>query len=230
MAEHSTEKSSAIRIVELLQKNAKVIIIALVILVVVAVAALIGAKVVRDKATASVQQWEVIEDQYNEFVQLSNDTEGWEDTRQELIGSLDNYIATTKGKGFGDMQARAVLGHLYVANEEYAQAAEAFLSLNQFHANSYAAPMALFNAAAAYEEAGDTEQAMATYQEIIDTQDSNPMADMAKAHFYLGRVAYQSGNIDQAVDIWNNMITMYQEDTAASEWIKLAKTVLLTIE
>ncbi len=230
MSQHEIHVDATTKVVAFLQKNAKLLLIVIIALVILGAAAIVGAKIARDNRGDALVAWELIEEQYNEFIQIEKDSEDWESSRVALVEEINTYLSSTNGNGFGDMQARTVQGQLYVLAESYSDAADAFMALYDYHPESYTAPMALFNAAAAYEAAGEADKAIESYQKIIDTQDRNPLADIVKAYFYKGRVAYQQGDLAGATATWNEMIEAYSNDSAASEWINLAKTVLLTVE
>ncbi len=219
-----------VRVAVALQEKKRAIFIALITLVVVVAGALIAVKLSQGKSSQNILQWEALETSLVDFESMDTEDESWDATHASLLQDTEELLANTKGKGFADMNARMVQGRLYTMQEDWSSAAESFLSVETYHPKSYLAPVALFNAAASYEEAGEFNKASEMYQYIIDTQDGNPVADIVRAYFYLGRVAYQQGDTQEAADIWNMMITMYQSDLAASEWIKLAETILLTIE
>ncbi len=224
------KKPLTVRVAVALQEKKRAIFIALIVLVVVVVGSLIAVKVSQKKSSQYILQWEAIETSLFDFESMDTEDEAWDTAYAELLQDTEDLLVSTKGKGFADMNARMVQGRLYTMQDDWSSAAESFLSLETYHPKSYLAPVALFNAAASYEEAGELDKASELYQRIIDTQDANPMADIVRAYFYLGRVAYQQGDTEKAADVWNMMITMYQSDYAATEWIKLAETMLLTIE
>ncbi len=227
--EHEKEPLTA-RVAVGLQEKKRVIFIALIALVIVVAGALIAVKVSQGKTYQHVLQWEAIETSLLDLEAMDSEDESWDDAHAELLQDTEDLLGSTKGKGFADMNTRMVQGRLYTMQEDWNSAADAFLSIETYHPKSYLAPVALFNAAASYEEAGEFGKASEVYQRIIDTQDANPMADVVRAYFYLGRVAYQQGNTEEASNVWNMMISMYQSDLAATEWVKLAETMLLTIE
>ncbi len=227
--EHENEPLT-VRVAVALQEKKRAIFIALIALVVVVTGALITVKLSQGKSSQYILQWEAIETSLIDFESMDIEDEAWDATYAELLQNTEDLLASTKGNGFADMNTRMVQGRLYTMQDDWNSAAESFLSIETYHPKSYLAPVALFNAAASYETAGELDKAAEVYQLIIDTQDANPMADIVRAYFYLGRVAYQQGDTEKAADVWNMMITMYQSNLAAAEWIKLAETMLLTIE
>ena len=85
------------------------------------------------------------------------------------------------------------------------------------------APLSYFNAAVAYENAGNLDAAEETYKKVLSYKDFD---QIAHAKFSLARLLETKGSKDEAVAVYTELFNSLPDDA----WAKLAKSRLLVLE
>lgn len=117
----------------------------------------------------------------------------------------------------GEWSAEAV----YVAAEtaikagQYEKAEELFTALREEHAKSEYVPRAVEGLAWLSENNGDYENALAGYQEVGEKWPDSFIARIQPLN--IGRVQEELGNTEQAIEAYQNQVTMFPDSNAAAK-------------
>lgn len=142
----------------------------------------------------------------------------------ELVLLIDQALEEYP-KLFAAQRAYFTRGLVALENQEWDIASEAFLTLADNWEDSYLAPVSLFNAGAALEEAGDIDAAAELWQRLIDNY-SEVAPDAPEALFNLGRLAEVRGNTEEALGFYKDVNAGFPK----SRWTDLSKSRILVIE
>jgi tetratricopeptide (TPR) repeat protein len=127
---------------------------------------------------------------------------------------------------FGAQQAWFASGQLSMKNGDWKKAAEDFIKAWETKKKgSYLAPLALMQAAAAAEEAGDLDQALARYKTLIKDY-SGQVPGIPRIHFSVGRIL-------EAKQDWTGAKAAYDELAVAfpgDDWTNLANSRIISLK
>ncbi len=168
------------------------------LLIIMAVILVIG-YLNRGKVAESAMLAEDIQSSYTSWMQEA--PENRDDTELEAMISraLEDYP-----KMFAAQRALFTRGLMALENKEWDVASEAFETLADNWDGSYLAPVSLYNAGAAREEAGDLEGAGALWQRLVDNY-AEVSPDAPEALFNLGRLAEENGDTSEAVGFYKDV-------------------------
>jgi TolA-binding protein len=188
--------------------------------VVVMAGILVADYISRSKKADSAMLAEDIQDAYTEWVQANPETR--EDTELESLISeaLEQYP-----RQFASQRAFFTHGLMALENEKWEEASAAFITLADTWKDSYLAPVSLFNAGAAREEAGDIDGAISLWTRVVDDY-SEVSPDAPEALFNLGRLSESLGDNEKALEHYNSVNSRFPE----SRWTDLSKSRILIIE
>jgi tetratricopeptide (TPR) repeat protein len=218
---HQEEKMSLReRVNESLSRNWKLAVVVLTLVVIAMASILVLDKVNSNREDAASMLAEDIQDAYIEWTRSAP---GERD--DEAVADLIEKALSEYPKLFAAQRAYFTKGLMALENEDWATAAESFETLAEGWKDSYLAPVSLFNAGSAHEQAGDLDAASADWQMLVDGY-SDVSPDAPETLFNLGRVAEVQGNAEEAVDFYESIAAEYPE----SRWTDLAKSRILVIE
>ena len=210
--ELSAEEKLQNRISGFFERNAKTLLIcaaALVVLVAIVVTVTAVSSANREKAMVRIQGLEET---------VIGAYAGMEDAaKADVISSLE---AEEKGKSFVSFKASYLKGLAYFQDQKYQASYDAFMACVSKKSDSYLAPVALVNAAAAQEALGNTTEALDLYNRVTTDYKESGMG--AKALFNSGRIYFQQGNTALALSVFNQLIDRYP----SSEYSALAKKIV----
>jgi len=171
------------------------------------------------KATAAVDE---LYGRYNDL-SLNNDEDFYAEDLENLLADLKTFAQ--KNKGFAGSRAWAIIGQIYSGRKDWSLAQDAWLSAAKVGNNTYLAPIALFNAAAAAEEQGNLEQAVDLLKQCVAHKFEFPAAP--RAQFSIGRLYETIGDPMSAVEAYRDVIIKWPEMPI---WHNLARSRLAVIE
>lgn len=210
--ELSAEEKLQNRISGFFERNAKTLLIcaaALVVLVAIVVTVTAVSSANREKAMVRIQGLEET---------VIGAYAGMEDAaKADVISSLE---AEEKGKSYVSFKASYLKGLAYFQDQKYQASYDAFMACVSKKSDSYLAPVALVNAAAAQEALGNTTEALDLYNRVTTDYKESGMG--AKALFNSGRIYFQQGNTALALSVFNQLIDRYP----SSEYSALAKNIV----
>ncbi len=206
----STEDKMIGSVSTFFEKNKVLLIVIAAVIVVGILAAIIAVNVVnnaKDKAQIQVAK---LEQQYAEV--LASEEQDW----TALTADLQ---AMVKGGSYASVKSQYILGLVYYQQQNYGDAADAFMKAYELNKSIYLAPLSLANAAACAEEGGDSAKALELYNQIYNDYPESGTA--AKALFNVARMYYQQGNTQLAQATFAQVADYYPN----SEYGKLASNL-----
>lgn len=147
------------------------------------------------------------------------------DEAKEIESQLRSTIATVRdsyGGTYGAVRARLVLGLLEWDLQNYEAAREVFEDLAADQEGTYLQPIALANAAATAEEAGDIDGAKGLYTQVADLENV-PNLERAHALFSLGRLAEETDDFSGALERYNQLL----DEHGDSNWTNLGRNRII---
>lgn len=136
---------------------------------------------------------------------------------EELVTDLERIIDEYP-RLYAGQRALYLLGSYYFNSEEWELSKEAFLKLADGFPKSYLSPVGRINAAVAMEEAGDYEEAIRIYEQVVEKHaDASP--EIPRVLFSLGRLSEKKGSTDAALEYYNSIV----DDYGSSGWTNLAQ-------
>jgi len=171
------------------------------------------------KATAAVDE---LYGRYDEL-SLNNDEDFYAEDLENLLTDLKTFAE--KNKGIAGSKAWSMVGQIYSGRKDWSLAQDAWLSAAKIGNNTYLAPIALFNAAAASEEQGNLEQAIDLLKQCVAHKFEFPAAP--RAQFSIGRLYETIGDSTAAVEAYREVLIKWPEMPI---WQNLARSRLALLE
>lgn len=142
-----------------------------------------------------------------------------EDRRAVALKSLASYVV--KG-GVVGVRADMLAAEIEFSRKNYEEAAKNWLLAAKKSKKAYTAPLSYFNAAVAYEDAGNLDEAENLYRKAAEFKSFD---QAAHAKFSLGRVLESKGNAAEAKKVYEELFNSNPDDS----WGKLAETKCITL-
>jgi len=219
-----TEKTSLKQKLSLLiHRNSKILLGLLLIIVITVVGLLIFNSVQIKNLEKYTREIEIIQDSFSELSILTDDIE-----KKEAVNTILSQIETlisNSPKNYALQRALFIKGNIYFQIQEWDKSAEAFSNLAADFPNSYLAPISLVNKAIVLEESNKTDQAIETYQLLIEKY-SSVSPDIPNSYFSLGRLYEQNKDNKAALIEYNNLVDIFPD----SNWTNLARSRIIYIE
>ena len=206
---------------EFVQKHRKGIFVSagLILLgLIVFIAALSIADVLRDKANSAVEDFT---SRYETLHPSITEDSSAADVGK-LLGELEAFAR--KNSGYAAGKAWSVAAAIHGDRKEWPAAEAAWASAAQAAKKTYLVPLAWFNAGAAAEEQGKTEEAVAYYSSSL-ADDDFPGA--ARAQFAIGRLQESLGDNAAALEAYRAVISGWPYDRV---WPSLARSRIIALE
>ncbi|MDR0383060.1 MAG: tetratricopeptide repeat protein [Spirochaetaceae bacterium] len=202
------------------QKNRRKILVSLVAALVL-LAGFIVAQVARDAALKDASaKLDVLVERYDGIINALT-ADGPADV-PDLLDGLEAFGKSASG--YPAARAWFMAANIYHERKEWERAREAWLAAAKKGAATHLAPVSLFNAAAAAEEAGDPDAALETYKKALAFAD---FASAAHAQFATGRLEEKKGNTEAAIAAYQSVIDKWPQDT---DWTNLAHSRIIALE
>lgn len=165
---------------------------------------------------------------------LQEDYESWQNAEEEERAELEEAVQSSIDEIVSDYAgtyaaARAVMIRAEIAweKEEWAASAESYLQVASEHPDSHLAPVALFNASAAEESAGNLDTALGHVNTLLeDYGDEGPTPEIARALFTRGRLNEEQQNYEDAADTYNDLVDEHPD----SSWTNLARNRIIALK
>lgn len=206
-----------------------------VVLIVAIVVSVVAAQVLDARNQSAAREAEELTQDFDDWVAAlpSRTGAGEREIGDELLATADELrersteIASEYRGTYGAQRALKVLGDLEWEVGSFEAARSAWVSLADSFDESYLAPIALMNAAAAAEQMGEAADAAALYLRVTESQ-AVGNAETPRAIFNLGRLAEEAGDAARALEWYNRLV----DEQPASTWTNLARNriILLTVE
>jgi len=199
-----------------IHKSRFILISTLGVLILLVAAWIIASEITEKRIESSTVLVESAEEKLDNWLN-EEDQERASTLGDEIVGDLQRVIDGYP-RLYAGQRARFLLGSFYFHSKEWELSSEAFLGVADKFPKSYLAPVSMINAATAYEEAGNNQQAIELCERIIAKYgDSSP--EVPRVLFTLGRLHESSGRPDKALEYYNELVDKY----ASSGWTNLAQ-------
>ncbi len=206
-----------------LRKNRIVLLVALVVLLVGIAGIAIVSGVTSAQKNSSTIRVEKLTDDLDAW---SNEKDATKkaDAEKALVASLKE-VTTRWPRQFASIRAYTMLARIAEANKDFAEMEKDWWAIYASFPASFAAPVALQNAAAAAEERGANAEAIAHYRVVVDKY-STKSVGVAHALFAIGRLSEESKDYAAATDSYQKLLATYPDD----DWTKLAKDRIIFLK
>ena len=205
-----------------IQKHRKPIYISagvVLLLLIVCIAAFYLLDVFHNKAISAVEElggrYEILRDSINEDYS-SVDVDA-------LLEDLEKF--PQKNSGYPGSRAWTLIARIHSDQKNWPEAEAAWIAAAEKAGNTYLAPVAWFNAAAAAEEQGKTEEAIDYYSRCISSPSGFPSA--SRAQFSIGRLRESLNEDDEAIAAYRAVISGWPNETI---WNNLAHSRIIALE
>jgi len=220
------------KLVNVIQKNRRLIFGTFAVIVLALLASVIGLSVQsRMQKTAFAQ----IDDFEQRHSALHDHQTAGEITNQEALNTLLDDVFAFAQRSSQGAAARAffISAQLFEDTDRWQEAELAWAEAAKVSRQSYMTPIALFNAGNAAERQGNMESAIAYYTQLVQEHESNTII-APRAHFAIGRLEEARGNTEAALDTYRSLLIKYphtpvQGSQSVDIWPNLAQNRIITL-
>lgn len=221
-----TEKQKFIdKLANFINRNRKSFLIGALVLVVFLAGLIVYVEVRKSKIEASTARIEAVEREFSEWLGLSEEDSAKKSSVEENITREAESILARYGNTPAGERALNLLAGISFEKKDFDKAASLWTDLAGKYSKSYFAPMALMNAAAAFEEAGKPDSSIEVLTRIADSYGNN-FPEMPRVLFSLGRISEMKESFDAAKNHYDRLIDEYP----GSSWTKLARNRIIFLE
>jgi len=212
-----------------LERHRKGFLIGLAAVAVVLAGVAVGVAVRDNLAAKALSQVEALGSRYEAVrIYVSGETEGAADYQDDIAQLKADLTAFAPAhSGYASARAYALLGSLLADSKDWAGARSAWTSAAAAAGKSYLAPVALYNAAVAAEEAGDDAGAIELYTQVLEDGVVETFPAAARAQFAVGRLREAQGDTAAALTAYQALVGQWPDDEI---WANLAQSRILRLE
>jgi tetratricopeptide (TPR) repeat protein len=209
-------------VIDGIQKNRKILVITGIVIIVLIVGFVAGLSI-RDSLEANaISKIEAFNERY-EALRFDINDPSKEEEVNTLVDELSAY--TPKAFGYSAVRAYMLTASIQADRKNWQEAKTAWAeAARKGGGKSYLVPVSLFNAGVAAEEAGDIEEAITYYTEVLTFADFFPQP--AKAQFSIGRLREEQQNKEAAIAAYRELIEKWPTETI---WINLANSRIIAL-
>ena len=218
-----------------LSRYKKVLFILIILLIIIGISIHLMIQQKNAKSMESSIEFENLEEDYENFTQdysLYKDHD--EDIDKEKMDTLINSYKKITQKYPKEIIAQKSflnIGFLYAIDKKYEDALQNFalaVKNNSISYDTYLTPRALFNLAAMQENTDTPTEAIATYQQIIDSYPKDLIAPHAM--FNIARINEQINEPSLEEVIGYYQLIINNEHWKDSKWVSIAKSRLALVQ
>jgi tetratricopeptide (TPR) repeat protein len=137
----------------------------------------------------------------------------------------DIEVFAKKNSGYAGGRAWSIIATIHSEKKDWTQAEAAWAAAAKAAEKTYLCPIALFNAGAAAEEQGKTDEAIGYYSGSISAITGFPAA--ARAQYAIGRLQESRNDNAAAIEAYRAVISGWPYDRA---WTNLAHSRIIALE
>jgi len=219
---------------DFVQKNRRallIVVLAIIVILIGFITALSVNSKIQEKAFSKIDDFNTRYEALQSYIggdAAAQDAATAQDTaaKQADISALQNELAAfaKKNTGFAAARAYSLSANIFEAQQNWAEAEKAWSACAKAAPKSYLAPVAVFNAAVAAEEQGNTDSAIGLYTQAMGYGDSFPAA--ARAQFSVARLEESRSNKDAALTAYRNLVSKWPNDPV---WTNLAQSRIMVL-
>lgn len=208
-------------IVIFIQRNRKTLLIACAAIVAALVLASLAVALAESSRLKAIAEVDALSRRYDE-IRFQGDEAARDASVAALTGELSAFAA--KHGSYAGAKAYTVLAGIQADRKEWAEAEASWTAAAAKTPKSHMAPVALYNAAAAAEERGDTGRAIELYTRSAEEYAAVfPLA--ARAYFAVGRLYEERKDVAAAVAAYKKIVDTWPNDN----WTKPANSRILAL-
>ena len=207
-----------------LSRNYRLLIIVLVIVVLVVAALGIWSFVSgndREEVATAVYD---LEQHYNDLLLIDETSADFETAGSQLVSDAQAILAAVDGNEYAGLKTNYILGEYYFLTGDYTSALSCFETVAADGSGTYFGSLALANAAASAENAGDQDSALAYYNRIWDEYGTEA-PESPKALFNAARIYEAQGDTELASATYAQLA----DEFTSSEYAQLANARLIVL-
>ena len=179
--------------------------------------------VVRARAISAVEEFN---SRYETL--LPSITEEYSEVDVEgLLADLEAFARRNSGiaTGYAAGKAWSIVANIHGQKKDWPEAEAAWASAAKAANKTYLAPLAFFNAGAAAEEQGKTNEAIEYYSSSLTS--AADFSSAPRAQFAIGRLQESLGNNEAAIEAYRAVISGWSYDRI---WTSLAHSRIIALE
>jgi tetratricopeptide (TPR) repeat protein len=142
---------------------------------------------------------------------------------EELLAEIETFARGNSGYAAG--KAWSIIADIHGQRKDWPAVETAWASAAKAANKTYLAPLAFFNAGAAAEEQGKTDEAIDYYTSCLAAMADFPGAP--RAQFAIGRLQESLGNTEAATEAYRAVISGWSYDQI---WSSLARSRIIALE
>jgi tetratricopeptide (TPR) repeat protein len=142
---------------------------------------------------------------------------------EALLADLEAFAR--RNSGYAGGKAWSIIGSIYGEKKDWPAAEAAWVSAANAAKKTYLVPLAFFNAAAAAEEQGKTEDAIGYYSSCLAGEAD--FSGAPRAQFAIGRLRESQGDTGAAIEAYRAVISGWSYDNI---WPSLARSRIIALE
>ena len=206
-----------------IQKNRRILLVVLVVLVAFLVGLIITVTVQERIQVTAFTQLDELDRRYNELRGFINTGDIIQQAEIViLLGDLSEF--TNRVSGFPAARAYAITASIHSEMQAWSLAQQAWSNAASAARRSYFAPISLFNAAVAAEEQGNIDIAINYYNLAIGFGTLFHFAP--RAQFAIGRLEEERNNISAALAAYRSLLAEWPNDPV---WANLAQNRIIML-
>jgi tetratricopeptide (TPR) repeat protein len=219
---------------EFIQKHRKPLLVSAGVILLVLVLCIVALSVMDMLSARAISAVEKFTDRYEEMRPTITEEYSANDVT-ELLAELEifakrnsgNAISNALGKsaGYAGGKAWSIIGSIHGDKKDWAAAEAAWVSAAQAAKKTYLSPLAFFNAGAAAEEQGRTQEAIEYYTNSLASSADFPGAP--RAQFAIGRLRESLHEKEAALEAYRAVISGWSYDQV---WVNLAHSRIIALE
>ncbi|MFP4483522.1 MAG: tetratricopeptide repeat protein [Spirochaetaceae bacterium] len=190
-------------------------IVLLVAVVVIAVGLFVYFEIRDNRAAAAAEELASVEEVFTEWRDAEEN--GKDELEGVLLEDIEELVSTYGGT-YAGARGRFLRGEIHWHKEEWTEAAEWYTAVADNNPDSHLATIALYNAAAAHESAGEVPAAVESLTRLVEEYGDEDAAEIPRALFSLGRLQEGQESYEEAAARYRELI----ENHGASNWTNLA--------
>jgi tetratricopeptide (TPR) repeat protein len=222
--ERDTKTRIADALSQFLTRYWKPIVFTLAAIVVVIVVVFVYLQIQSSRANDAARALEQLEEDYQGW--LEAEEEGKDELEESVLSQVEDIVGRYSGM-YAAGRALMLRAELHWENEAWADSASDYKRVADDYTETHLGPVALFNASAAEEAAGNAETAIEHINLLIERYSGEePTPELARALFTRGRLNEAENNYDLAAESYNRLVDEHPQ----SSWTNLARNRIIALK
>ncbi len=205
-------------------KNAKVLSITGIAVILLVIVALVVTMVMNNSAEKDFTAVAQLEESYNNLLVLDPSSDEYKSASETFLSDAEALVSKS-GDSYPVLKANYLTGLYYAENENWTEAQSAFEAVASNAGTTYLASLSYMNAAACAENSGNQTTALEYYNRVWDEFGAEA-PEAPKALFNVARIYEEQGDTELAKATFQQLIDQF---ATTSEYAKMASARLVTL-